>query len=661
MPDQEWRIGQYVVDPTPFGHGSFGSVHNARRVTDGLRVAVKLVVLTDEHDGADKIAAERRGAMLQEQFERAHGMVPKVYDYGPHERRHLYIAMEFIPGGSLAAHIRKGPLAPAAAAEYAILICDFLDKAHQFETTIEGETYERIVHADLKPHHVLIPRPGEIKVLDFGIAKALAKTRLGTTNNWGTVLYASPDYLESGRVNEHVDFWAVGVMLYEMLSGQRPYSHLEDHHRNHRVEHAIRTNVPREPLPPSCPTDLAAIIDKILAYQVDRRYPTAAAITSDLQAFVAGAEPAATREYATAPTMPIGRSVMAPWPPTRSTAGAPPPKDEVQREIPPTDPLPIRLPLPPAMGTGAPNTTAASIASVAVPPRAARGRHTLRRLVWVGALLCFVALVATEGAAWIAAERFRDEIDALDGPVVAQQRQGYDRIRGWSIFDVGLRVRVNRRLKDRLVRLADGVIADYRREEPTMGPLEWQQADDALRWALELSPGDSSLLAKKLVCDAHLTRFAAQKQPRGSQVARQTYSTAIEKFRRAAALDTGSFDPYLGISRIEVYGLSNVDGAAAAIAEAQHRGYQSGSREPAQLGDGYLTRAEKSWKLARALSGDERRRELERAQVDYGRCIESFSAIVGFGRAAQNLEFCKRRLDAVGRELATGSEKPEVR
>jgi hypothetical protein len=465
-------------------------------------------------------------------------------------------------------------------------------------------------------------------------------------------------------VNEHVDFWALGVMLYEMISGHGPYSRLEDHHGNHRVEHAIRTNVPREGLPPSGPIDLAAIIDKILAYQVDRRYPTAAAIKSDLEAFVAGAEPAASKEYATAPTMPIDRSATAPRS-ISSTAEACPPKREAQRRVPATDPLPIG---PPATTIGADtlNTTAvsmpsiASIASVAAPPRAVRGRHTLRRLAWIGTLLCLVALVATEGAAWIAAERFRDEIDALDGRVVAQQKQDYDRIRGLSIFDAGLRSRVNRPLKERLVRLADGVITDYRREEPTMGPLEWQQADDALRWALEFSPDDTSLQAKKLVCDAHLTRFAAQRQPRGSQLARQTYSTAIEKFRRAAALDTRSFDPYLGISRIEVYGLANVDGAASAIAEAQQRGYQSGPREPAQLGDGYLTRAEKSWKLARALSGDERRRELESAQIDYGRCIESFSAIVGFAHAAKNLEFCKRRLEAVSRELGTGSEKPGI-
>ena len=80
----------------------------------------------------------------------------------------------------------------------------------------------------------------------------------------------------------------------------------------------------------------------------------------------------------------------------------------------------------------------------------------------------------------------------------------------------------------------------------------------------------------------------------------------------------------------------------------------------AQLGDS-TTRAEKSWKLARTLSGDERRRELESAQGDYGRCVESFSTIVGFARAAQNLEFCKRRLEAVGRELGTAGEKVEAR
>src|SRR5215467_7741088 len=112
MPPQEWTIGNYVVDPTPVDHGSFGTIYNARSKADGRRAALKLVLATDESDSTEKVAAERRGAMLQDQFEQAHGMVPKVYAYGVHDARHFYIAMEFIEGGALAQLIRGGPLPP---------------------------------------------------------------------------------------------------------------------------------------------------------------------------------------------------------------------------------------------------------------------------------------------------------------------------------------------------------------------------------------------------------------------------------------------------------------------------------------------------------------------------------------------------------------------
>jgi hypothetical protein len=161
-------------------------------------------------------------------------------------------------------------------------------------------------------------------------------------------------------------------------------------------------------------------------------------------------------------------------------------------------------------------------------------------------------------------------------------------------------------------------------------------------------------LAKETECDAHVTRIAAQGQPRGTAQRRQLFQSAISKFQRAAELDPASFDPYLGISRTLVYGFDDVEGAGAAIAEAEKRGYHSNRREQAQLGDGFLRRAEKSRRLARSLSGDQRRRELENAHAAYARCVEQFDPIVGFGNAAQNLEFCKRRLATVAHELEAG-------
>jgi serine/threonine-protein kinase len=629
-----WQVGDYAAeDEKPFDQGSFGTVWRARRISDGQRVALKLVLLTDADDGGKKIAAERHGAMLQQKFEHAHGMVPKVYDYGQ-DGKDFFIAMELVEGGALADLIKKGPLPPQLAARHAATICEFLDKAHRFATTIEGETYERVVHADLKPGHVLIAGTGEMKVLDFGIAKALAKATLVTTNEWGTYEYASPERLEFGRVNEHVDFWSLGVILYEMVSGHRPYPRLE---RNRsQLEHAIRTNAPREPLPPSCPSDLAAIINKLLAYQVERRYPTAAAISSDLTLFVNDGRPLATNEYATPPTMPI-----------RPATSARPPQLEVVA-VPPTDPLPIAAP-----------AARAGIVDVIPPPAAlpapVSARHVTRKMAWVAVLLSLVWLIATEGVAWMAAERFRGGIETLDGHTLSEKRQEYDGIRGWSFLDAGLRARVNRPLKQRLVSIADTVIADYRREEPTMGVAEWRQAFDALRWASALSPRDGSLRTKQLISEAHLTRFAARGQPPGA--ARLTYRKAVEKFRAAADLDTQSFDPYLGISRIQVYGLGDVDEAAAAINEAEKRGYVSGRRERAQLGDGYLRRANARRNLAHTLSGDQRRRELENARGDYARCIETFDPIVGFGRAAANLEICKRQLERVTLELDPDDEK----
>jgi hypothetical protein len=628
-----WQVGEYRTEgDKPFDQGSFGTVWRARRVTDGTPVALKLVLLLDTPDAREKIAAERHGAMLQQRFEQAHGMVPRVFDFGHDADGNLFIAMELIAGGSLADVIKNGPIDPRLAAQYAMRVCEFLDKAHCFATTVEGEPYDRLVHADLKPGHILIDSAGAVKVLDFGIAKALAKTTQVTTNNWGTSAYASPERLDCGHVNEHVDFWSLGVILYEMMCGHRPYPGL-DRNRS-QLEAAIRSNAPRDPLPASCPAGLAAIVAKLLAYQIERRYSSAAAIRADLQRFLAGEQPAAVGDYVTPATMAIGTAAAA----SRRMP------QMVLDPIPPTDPLP--MPGTPALaGQSAP---AAAMAVPSARPRTAPG--LLQRALWLFVLLVLLGVVASEGVAWVAAERFRDGLHRLDGGSLSERREDYERIVGLSLFDTGVRLRVNERLAMRLASLADAVIADYRREDPTMGSAEWRQAQDAMRWAMRMSPANSRLFAKLLLCEGHVIRLSARTQ--SPAAARQAYRRAVEKFEAAARLDPRSYDPYLAISLLAVYGAGDIGEAQAAIEEAVKRGHVAGRRERAVVGDGYLKRANSSRTLARSLSGDQRRRELERARDDYKRCVEAFDPIVGFGRSAFNMESCKRQAERIDRELA---------
>ena len=94
-----WQVGGYATESEkPFDQGSFGTVWRARRLSDDARVALKLVLLTDAADSRERIAAERHGAMLQQRFQQAHGMVPTVYDFGYDPDGHLFIAMELDRG-----------------------------------------------------------------------------------------------------------------------------------------------------------------------------------------------------------------------------------------------------------------------------------------------------------------------------------------------------------------------------------------------------------------------------------------------------------------------------------------------------------------------------------------------------------------------------------
>ena len=339
-------------------------------------------------------------------------------------------------------------------------------RPHQFATTVEGEPYDRLVHADLKPGHVLVGPSGDVKVLDFGIAKALARTTQVTTNNWGTSAYASPERLEHGHVNEHVDFWSLGVILYEMLAGHRPYPALN---RNRsQLEHAIRPT--RRAIRCRCPARRrlplsSASCSRIKWSGVIQRRPRSgrSRALSRRRDATCGQRGTSRRRRCQSDAPPGRR-------PAASAAGGG--GRAADRSAAGRCPRPRRAGCGacPAAGAAAPGWPRTSCAPE--PGRssshARRDRHLGRRSPGLGGAIPALA-------------------SGIEGRTIAETRADYDGIRAHTMLGTGLRARVNRPLRSRLVALADTVIADYRREEPTMARAEWKQAQQALRWAAELA------------------------------------------------------------------------------------------------------------------------------------------------------------------------------
>ena len=135
---------------------------------------------------------------------------------------YFFIEMEYVEGQDLAEScamlLWEFPSPRASGAT----LCDVLHHAHTFSAEIEGHQYHGIVHGDIKPRNIRITPDGQVKVLDFGIAKALSLTRKFTTNQFGSSQYSSPERLNTGDVDIASDLWSVGVVLYEIVTG-KPY------------------------------------------------------------------------------------------------------------------------------------------------------------------------------------------------------------------------------------------------------------------------------------------------------------------------------------------------------------------------------------------------------------------------------------------------------
>jgi len=178
-------IGAYRI-VREIGHGGMATVFLAEDTRHGGEVALKLVSMAADREGREVLDAERWGAKLQSRLADACGLVPRVHEDGD-QPPYYFIAMEYVHGENLSDLIARGPVEPAQAVRVASELRRFLDVAHSFRTTIDGREFWSLVHGDLKPRNVRLTESGEVKVLDFGIAKALSLSRKVTRNDYGSM------------------------------------------------------------------------------------------------------------------------------------------------------------------------------------------------------------------------------------------------------------------------------------------------------------------------------------------------------------------------------------------------------------------------------------------------------------------------------------------
>jgi serine/threonine-protein kinase len=639
------------------GRGGMADVYLARNAATGTDIALKVVEQRADRDSVEICEAERRGAALQQQFSSTDGHVPRVHGTGSHDG-FFYIEMEYVDGEDLAERIARGPLACHEAASVAAELCDFLEKAHAFEAVIDGTRLRGIIHADIKPKNVRLNAAGEVKVLDFGIAKGLALSRKLTRNDFGSLAYLSPERLDSGEVDVHVDLWSVGVLLYEMLAAAPPF----EAETNSKLETLIRRRQPPPPLPAGCPPALARLVLKMLAGDIRRRHQSAAEMRADLEAYRAGLDTSADREWAGESAGEETRRTTHEGDPdpadpaaeaTRRTAvsDAPTPAADVDATRRTAEGGVEARPggVPPAAGSRAQGTAPGPVSAV--------GRA--RRWLAAAALIAGIGIVGNEAVVWSAAKELRVKLATGDGTEVQGVWDRYQDLSQRSLLRIGL-VGVKAPLKERLRTQADRVIADFRQDEPTVREAQLREAATWLTDLLHLDPGDRAAAARLRYCEGQLQRITGEARKRKKLPATQPLRDAVARFEDAARLDARWPDPYLGLARTYVYGLEDLDRAIAAMQEAEQRGYRPGNRELVQLADGYRTRADRMRREAVSVKGLAQERAcLERAVDDYTKAIEIYGKAIGFGEASAAMRQAQSRLEEVQDRLAELSDSEQ--
>ncbi len=281
------RLGRYVI-LEPLGAGGMGVVYRARDEKLQRVVAIKMLapgVLT----GDEARRHFRREALALAKLN--HPRIAAVYDVGERDGAD-YIVMELVEGESLAAKLKPGPLAVKDATAVALEVAEALEEAHE----------HGVIHRDLKPANVMMTAKGQVKVLDFGLAKMLAtgtdptQSLSETGRLIGTPLYMSPEQALGKNVDARTDLWSLGVVYYQCLTGRPPF----EGDSNIAVLHAITADPyasvrsVRADVPPLA----EHIVGRALEKDSGLRYQRASDVATDLKRLMRDLEPGGSGVWA---------------------------------------------------------------------------------------------------------------------------------------------------------------------------------------------------------------------------------------------------------------------------------------------------------------------------------------------------------------------------
>jgi Tol biopolymer transport system component len=252
------------------GAGGMGVVYKAEDTKLGRTVALKFLPpeLTRDKKAKQRFIQEARAASAMD-----HANICTIYEVDEIDDGQLFIAMACYQGKTLKDRIAEGRLELAEILEISAQITRGLAKAHA----------QGIVHRDIKPGNIFLTHDGEVKIVDFGLAKLAGQVKLTSTGKtMGTVAYMSPEQARGGETGPRTDIWALGVLLYEMVTGEIPFKGDYDV----AVVYSIMSEAPAvmSSLRPEIPEELESIVKKALAKSESDRYQGANEILSDLSA-----------------------------------------------------------------------------------------------------------------------------------------------------------------------------------------------------------------------------------------------------------------------------------------------------------------------------------------------------------------------------------------